>query len=270
MAIKLGVILGKMEALGQTYRGMVKDFRDFFKNQQGQFQGVRATYEPRQGTVDQPGKRRNQKVVTTVEEKLDWFEERASEFLNYILSVEATNASGLVKVPLEVDGVNFGSFSAVELMRLRGIIESGDLDEMYKNIPVRSDSEIWNETEEEMYKGRKVFESPKLIGVDKSLTKTEKILEDPNLSKMSDTSRYVPQKTTVDTVLELGDYTIMKFTGEASHRERAETLLRKSKMLNALSVAIKLANDTEMVQTEFDGKKFFGYLHRGEGIPAKN
>jgi hypothetical protein len=263
MGLKLNIILGKVEALGQTYRGMVKDFRDFFKGQQGQFQGIRQTFEPRQGTIDQPNKRRVLKVVTTVDEKFDWFEERATEYIKNILSVEATNASGLVKVPLVVDNVNLGTYSAIELMRMKGIFESGDLDEMYKTIPVRSDSEIWLPSTEEMYKDRNVLESPELKGVDKSIVKREKILEDPNLPKMTDTSRYTPMKTVVDDVLELGDYTIKKFSGEASHRERAEILLRKTKLLNAISVAIKQANDTEMVETAFDGKKFFDYLHRG-------
>jgi hypothetical protein len=72
---------------------------------------------------------------------------------------------------------------------------------------------------------------------------------------------YTPQIAYKNTVVVLGDYTQQKFTGEWSHRERAELLRRRSKLLQAVVEALKIANEKEAITSNVTGKKIFEYLH---------
>lgn len=263
MNIKLSVLLAKTDHLTNQFRGNIRDYLSFFKDKQGAFRGERKTYEPKPGTVDSPGKRGNKLVQTTVDEKLNYLVETNSEYIDALFSQEATNAAGQARARLVVEGKDMGEYSSLELLRLKSILENGELEQMYNNIPVRSDDEEWTLTAEEMYSDRVIMEGKKLTGVEKSVTKESYILPDPNVSSLKDASSYKAVVATKDTVIELGDYSFQKFTGEWSHRQRAELLRRRSKLLNAVIEALKTANDVEAVPSQMTAAKLFGYLHRG-------
>lgn len=263
MKTKLNVLLAKTDHLGASFRKMTEDYVKFFKSKQGEFKGEKKTYNPKEGTIDVPSYRKNELVVTTVDEKLLWAEEASAEYIDALFSQEATNASGSAKAELIVDGVSFGNLSSLELLRLKTIIETGTFDEMYKSIPVRNDDEIWKASVAEMYVGRSIFESELQVGENKSTTKEQYILSDPNIQFVKD-GKYTPQVATKDTIIVLGDYTYQKFTGEWSHRQRAELLKRKTKLLTAIIEALKKSNEVEAVPSEITAKKLFGYLHTGK------
>jgi hypothetical protein len=262
--IKMNVLLAKTDQLAGSYKKGIEEYNKFFKDKQGSFKGERKTYTPAEGKIDVPSERKNDTVVTTVDEKLSYLVDSSSEFINALFAQEATNASGLVKAELVVDGISFGTFSSLELLRLKGLIEAGDLVNMYSNIPVRSDAEIWKETTDEQYQGRKIYESPLQSGTKKTTTKEQYILQDPNISKLGNTASYTPMVSTRDTIEDLGDYTYQKFSGEYSHRERAEILKRRTKLLTAVITAIKEANDVEAISSEMTSDKLFSYLHTGK------
>ncbi len=265
MSLKLNVLLAKTEHAAAIFKKMVAEYTNFFKKEQGQFRGAKRTYEARPGVVDDPSMRGITKVVTTVKEKLVWFEENAAEFINHTFSVEATNASGKARAKLVVvDGgstYDFGELSSLELLRLKSFLESSDLEPMYAAIPVRSDAEIWAATQDSEYAGRDIFESPLQKGIKKSIFKEAYILQDPNIKELRDAAKYVPQVAQKDSVLELGDYTAQLFSGESTHRDRAEILQRRSKFLAAVIEALKIANEAEVVTSSLTAEKIFSYLH---------
>jgi len=263
MSKKLNVVLAVTDSQASSYKQNVKDYLKFFKDKQGQFKGEKKTYTPADGMIDVPSERGIVKVVTTVDEKLEYLEDTHKEYIDNLFALEATNASGGVRAPLIVDGVKFGDFSSLELLRLKNLLENGELDAMYQSIPVRSDSEVWNKTSNEDYSGRDIYESPMVSGEKKSTTKESYILSDPNVALLKNTDSYKPQIASKDTIITLGSYTRQLFSGEWSHRERAEVLKRKSKLLNAVIEAIKVANDTEVVESEMTANKLFTYLHKG-------
>lgn len=264
LALKLNVLLGKTEHSASQYKKLISDYLVFFKSKQGEFKGIKKTYTQREGTVDEPQMRGTIKVVTTVGDKLKWLEENAAEYIDGLFAVEHTNASGSAKATLIVGDINFGEMSTLELLRLKSLLESGDLEKMYAELPVRSDAEEWDRTEEEMYAGRDIWEQPKLSGVKKSIMKEAYILKDPNAEFIKDSGRYTPQVQTKDTILELGDYTIQHFSGETTHLERATILKRRSLLLSGVIEALKKANDVETVPSTFTAAKLFGYIHRGK------
>lgn len=262
--VKQNVLLAKLEQGAGIFRAMLRDYALFFKKNASDFRGVKNTYTPKPDTVDLPNERAYTPVVTTVDEKVKYLETSSKEYINDMFTCEATNASGAARADLIVDGKVIANLSSLELLKLKSFLENPQLMEMYNAIPVRSNAEIWDATKAEEYTGRAIFESPILEGLKKSITKEQYILEDPNLSKMKDASSYKPQIAVKDTVMELGDYTMQKFTGEWSTRQRAEVLSRRNKLVTAVVTALKVANEAEVVTSEMTADKLFGYLHEGK------
>ncbi|NDV94428.1 hypothetical protein D0T84_05770 [Dysgonomonas sp. 521] len=260
----LPTLLAKVDTTSTRFRAAIQDYLKFFKDSQGSFKGIKKTYAPRPDTIDEPSERQNKIVVTTVKEKLDWFVENNTEYLQDILNIEATNATGTAKAELKVGDKSFGELSSLELLRLKGFLESADFEKMYANLPVRSDSEIWTKSENEMYINREIYETPLQSGIKKSTEKVSYILEDPNLSNLKSADAYKPQVAVKTIPIELGDYTIQNFSGETSQRERAEILRRRSELLTAVVIALKEANNVEIVESKFSAKGFFEYLHTGK------
>lgn len=264
--LKLNKLLALVEASTPMFRKLIAEYKSFFEKKQGDFQGIRKEYFPKDGMADLPSERQFKKIVTTVEEKLQYFENNSAEHLNNIMNVEATNASGVAKVELKVGEFSFGKLSTLELMKLKSILEKEGLELMYAVMPVRSDAEIWEPAEDELYVGRDVYETARLSGVKRSVAKAEYILEDPNIVKMIerggiDVSRYTPVKSVKDTVVDLGDYTLQHFSGETTQRYRASVLAKRSELKRAIDGALKEANDVAVVRSEFDARRLFAYLH---------
>jgi len=242
---------------------MISDYSKFFAKSQGAFKGEKRTYQEKEGTLPDPSKIGVTLVVTTVNEKLDYFIESSEKFVDALMTQEKTNATGLAKAELIVEGDVWGEFTSLELLRLKSLLESsdlGNLSQMLQYIPVRSDSEVWKKSENENYKDRAVFETGLHSGVAKTTIKKHYILEDPNLRGKDFPPNYQAAIATKDDILELGDYTKQNFSGEWSHRERATCLRRKEILLTSITEALKVANDVEAVESELTAKKIFGYL----------
>jgi hypothetical protein len=262
--LKLNVLLALTDNLRATYKGMVVDYSKFFSKSQGAFRGEKKTYEPRQGTVDDPSKRALTPVATTVGEKFDYFIDSVSEFVDALFSQERTNATGLAEAELIVDGISWGKLTSLELLRLKSILESadlGNLENMLSNIPVRSDSEVWNKSKED---DRALFETDILKGVNKTTIKEPMIVKDPNLDGKDVPVGYQPPVVYRDEILELGDYTHQKFSGEWSQRERALSLKRRTILLTAIVKALKEANDVPATESTLTADRIFGYLFFGK------
>jgi hypothetical protein len=264
MKLKLNVLLAITDALRVKFKNMVADHTKFYGKAQGSFKGTKATYVAKEGMLDDPSKKAFVRVVTTVDEKLAYFIKESGEFINALFSQEKTNASGVATAELVVDGKSWGAYTSLELLRLKSLIESGELgsiEGMLALIPVRSDAEVWNKSTNPEYTGREIWESPMLSGVSKTSVKEEYILADPNISKVS--GAYTP-KTSLKTITqEVGDYTVQEFSGEWSHRERAGALKRRSDLLIAVTKALKESNECEVVESNLTAERIFGYILKG-------
>ena len=264
MKLKLNVLLAITDALRVKFKNMTADHTKFYGKAQGSFKGAKATYVAREGCLDDASKRSFVRVVSTVDEKLAYYIKESNEFINALFSQEKTNASGVATAELIVGDVSWGSYTSLELLRLKSLIESaelGSLESMLTSIPVRSDAEIWNKSSNNEYTGREIWESPLLSGTSKTSIKEEYILADPNLGKVTGT--YTP-KTSLKTITqEVGDYTVQEFSGEWSHRERAGALKRRSDLLIAVTKALKESNECEIVESTLTAERIFGYILKG-------
>lgn len=260
--IKLNVLLAKTDHLAASFRESIKDYVGFFDRSQGAFKGEKKTYAPKVGTIDNPKERSLKLVVTTVDSKLEWFEQSSRDYVDALFSVEKTNASGTAKAELMVDGKSWGELTSLELLRLKSFLENADLKKMYEIIPVRTEDEIWAPATDENFVGPGVVETAMIKSVVKTTRKDPYILQDPNLANI-DGAKYTPQTVLMDVILELGDSTYQKFSGEWTHRQRAQLLRRHHVLLTAVVEALKKSNEADSVKSDLTSEKIFNYLHRG-------
>lgn len=255
--MKLFTILAKTELLTISFKNMKKDYIQFFKSKQGAFKGLKKTYVASEGALDEPSRREFRPVVTTVAEKLKYFEENTEEYINNLFSLEKTNSSGIANAELVVDGVSWGVFTSLELMRLKSLIEDQDFKNMYANLPVRDETKIWTKSDE--------LDNVWIDEIQKyQNTTTEKeqyILNDPNLGKI-DGAKYSPQVAVKETKKVLGEGTTQNFSGEISHVERARIHAKISKLQVIVSDALKRANDCESLPSDMTARKLFDFLHK--------
>lgn len=257
--MKLNQTLAKTQHLAASFKAMIRDYMGFFRNHQGAFKGITKTYTPKEGTVDEPTKRSIILVQTTVTEKLEWFKKSAREYINSLFAQEATNASGTVSTELIVDGKNWGKVSSLELLRLKSILENGDLVSMIENIPVRSDAVIWEPNTADVYLGREIVQTPIDTYTAKTTIKESYVLEDPNIVNIGG-AKYTPQLGQKNTTVELGEGTQQDFSGEWTQRVKAETLAKRTKLLNAVIEALEKCNEAEIVESNITSEKLFGFI----------
>lgn len=264
---KLNVLLAVTDQLRVGYKNMINDYNKFFTKSQGAFLGSKNTYTAKEGTIDDPKKRGFIPIATTVDEKIEYFVDTSKKFVDSLFSQEKTNASGNAVAELFVDGKSWGVLTSLELLRLRSLLESkdlGTLNTLIMNIPVRSDSEVWNITKNEEFKGRTIYETAEVSGVSKTTVKEPKVLLDPNLKGKELPVNYVPAAVQIDITMELGDYTSQRFSGEWSQRQRANALKRKNDIVIGVTEALKVANEIEAVNSKLTAKRIFGYIFYNE------
>jgi hypothetical protein len=242
---KLNVLLALREKLQKRYSQMVGDYTGFFKNKQSAFQGKHGTYDAQPGYSIDTQRVFNERVITTVDEKFNWWLKEALDYINTTLTIEASNGQGAPKAPIVFEGKSYGPFPATVLLRLKGIIEDSKLNDMFKVVPVRTETVIWNNSKDADYAERGIKETELKTYEDKTTESHEEILKDPNINPENIPSNYRAQTTTIKATVKKGEYTTQFFTGEWTHEQRAKLLQRRSALLDALTVALQEVNDTE-------------------------
>lgn len=258
--MKLNVLLAKTDYLASIFAKMMAEYQHYFTNKGADFKGEKKTFDPAPGMVDEPSKRGNKLVVTTVDEKLTWLKNTSAEYIDALFAQEATNASGKAVAELKVGTVSWGMLTSLELLRLKNILENGTLEQMYTAIPTRRDDEEWEATESEQYRGRGIFESRKLENEEKTTVIENFILPDPNVGKAANYNP-PPQLGKKNTVVPVGTSTHQRFSGEWTARQKAELLKRRSTLLVAVIEALKVANEVEAERSSLTAEKIFSYLH---------
>lgn len=258
--IKMNALLAKVDNAASVFKKQVQEYLKFFDNKQGAFLGERQTYDPKEGVVDDPSKRKHLQVTTTVREKLDYFKAQAADYFDNLMNVEKSNASGVIKANLIVDDEDWGEFTSLELLRLKGFLEAQGFVGMLNTLPVRSDSVSWALSSDPDHQGRDIFQTPLVETTVRTTEKEQYILDDPNLARLKDASSYKPQIAVRTTVIELGEHTRQMYSGEITHVQRAKALERRSKLYQAVIVALKEANENFPVESTLKYERVHGYI----------
>lgn len=251
---KLAVALGLREKTEKDFKNMVDDMHGKFKNKQGLFTGQRNTFVNMEGHPDQPEKRGFVNVSSTVAEQLNWFKEHAADYLKTTLSIEKTNAEGIT-AELVVDGKSWGKYSTLELLRLKGILDS-KMKAMVQELPIRPETILWNKTSDPTFSGREVYETSIEKGRTKTTIKRTVVVDDPHIK---DAPNRPPVTQSIDTPTETGEYTVQHFSGAITNKERAEMEVRYNNLYKAVVAALEDANAAELKESEL-GDKVLEYL----------
>lgn len=263
--MKQNVLLAKTEHTRAQYSELLKGFLHAFTKGQGLFLGVRMNYTPENGFLDEPSKKGFRKVQNTVPEYLDTFVKTCGDHVTNLFNIEATNAAGNVKAPLIVQGKTLGEFSAMELLRLKSLLDEPALVSMYQALPVRSDTSNWVDVEDKEYNDAKYIYMSQVFTISHPTTLKESyVLKDPNIDFLKTTDRYTPSVATRDTRLNMGTQEVQNFSGEITHREKAAVLNRLTLLKVAVKEALVKANEAAVVPSQMTAEKIFSFLHRGE------
>jgi hypothetical protein len=252
---KLSTFLGLRDRVETSFKNMLTDMSNKFSKNQGLFQGEKKTYTPIEDYADDPSKRGYTAVASTVPEQLNYMKENTLDFFDVVFSIEKTNAKGLVESELIVDGVSWGTYTSLELLRLKTTLDNQLFKAVYNNVPTRSLTEHWTPTEDENYSGRAVFETPEDKGFSKTTLKTQYILLDPHPGK-----ERAPQVATQDKQVNVGSYTSQKFSGAISTAQKAQMIKKCDSLYKAVITALENANDVEIQKSDL-GSKVFEYIH---------
>ena len=112
---KMNAMLAVVEQSASQCTKNLKELATCFKRGTGDFLGVKKTYTAREGYADDPSKRGYKRAVYTVDEKIEALQKELLAHLTDLFSIERTNSIGAAKVPLVVEGHDFGELTAIEL-----------------------------------------------------------------------------------------------------------------------------------------------------------
>lgn len=247
----IGALLAVTDQETGPMKAMIDNYSKYFSNNQGDFRGLKKTYEPKEGTIDEPKNRAYKEVVTTVDEKLTYFIDQVAMPLHRKLSLEATNASGTARAELVVGDKAYGVYSTMELLGMKTFFSNPKLQDMIKNIPVRPDDRTFSKSPD--YGDRAVVMTPTSTYTNTTTEKTSRIMADPNVAAAiaaGKTINYSPQVETINTPVVLGEGQMTEYSGEWSHTQRAHCLNRLAEINKAIVAALAVANQTEIVATE--------------------
>ena len=259
--MKLNQLLALTEQGNTRLREGIKALLGYFKSNQGDFSGERRTYTPKEGFEDDPTKRGFRRVVTTVDEKFDYFIKNYMKYYQNQLDQEKTNALGSATANLTIGEFVWENLTSLELLRLKNIFFSPELRQMIERIPTRSDAEEWRR--EDGDNNRNIYQTPISEFVERTTLKSTKVLVDPNIERAISAGKdinYTPQTTTTSEIVVKGEGTFTKFSGHWTQEKRALSLKMLDEIKDAITDALQRANDTEVQKSECQVSALFEIL----------
>lgn len=256
MAKKQAVLLGLRDKLEKDFKSMVADMYAKFKNNQGIFSGHRNTYEAFAGFADDDTKRSFKNVESTVADQLNWFKKYTADYFKTVLSIEKTNAQN-VQAELKVDGVSWGKYTTLELLRLKGIID-GQMNAMIHEMPVRSDKYLWHKSEQAEFASRGIWETDITSSNAATTRKDTIIIKDPHIDVAPNRA---PMTKEVSERVDIGKETKQLFSGAITELERAEYVVRLNAVRLGIIEALEAANGVDASESDL-GDKFLDHLFK--------
>lgn len=252
---KLSVALGLREKVEKDNQSMMNDMAQKFKNNQGIFQGIRNNFVALEGHPDMPENRKFQRVSSTVREQLQWLKTHSKDFMDTVLSIEKTNATG-IRADLVVAGNSWGPYSTLELLRLKGVVDK--FKNLIQTLPIRPEHEKWSKTTDTMYEGRDIYQTDEDKGQTKTTLKRIEIVNDPHI--LTSPNR-PPVTQQIDTPVNTGNYTKQLFSGAITNKERAEMEVACNDLHKGIIAALEEANSAALQESDL-GDKVLDFLFK--------
>lgn len=257
--MKLGALLASTQMSREQLSNAIDNYSKYFSKSQSDFRGERKTYQTIGDNPMPAGAAGFTNIVTTAEEKWEYFSKLMAEHGEKILSVESTNALSGKKVPIVIDGEDFGELTSPEILRWMGML-SHKLIEMTQTVPVRADNEGWYLSKDEAFKGRKVYELAMMNHTVTTQFKEDYHPVNPNVEHLKPGVQYNPTPSQRITQVKVGESTFQRFSGESSHHERVEMKNKILRSLEVFAIALEEANNVEVIPTGLKVQKFCNFI----------
>jgi len=219
-----------------------------FKDRTSHFDGRIKTYKPFKddGETLPP---ESQEIVTTVDEKLDYAWGAITDGINLTLQKEETNASGLAKARLEVDGTDFGEFSATSLLALETKLKK--IREMYLAIPTLDPSHRWDPDHTADREG--VFLTPAETAI--------RSTQVPTPITLSEGDEHHPPQVQIHNInVQQGAFTTVLRSARLSPAQKAKYLKKVDMLITGVKMARAKANQAEVVDVGNIGQDILSFI----------
>lgn len=245
--LALHALIAYEQDLAQQSKAILDEAANTFLKKQDHFDGIQKSYSPfTEGGEQIPTE--TKEVVTTVEEKLAYTHKAVIKAINATLSKEETNASGVAKAALIVDGVNFGEFSATSFISLeRSLTRIRDL---YKDIPTLDPTKTWTKKDST---GKVLYETEPEVKFRTNKKQTPLVL-------YAATDKHPAQVQIITTDEQVGKYDTVYRSGRLTPLEKSKLLEKIDNLIVAVKKAREKANQADVVSVEVGGK-IFDYIH---------
>lgn len=243
---KLHQLVAVEQDLVQQSRAILDETITTFTKKAEHFDGLQKIYTP----YEEDGEKlptSEKEVVTTIKEKLDYTSKSLIKAIDATLSKEETNSSGQAKAVLEVDGINFGEYSATSYIALERYLER--LREVYKNIPTIDTTHKW--TVEEMT-GRKLYTTEE--------TTYRSVKKQKAITLAAPTDKHPAQVQLITEEVPAGEYKTTYFSGKITPLAKSNYLEKIDNLILAVKQAREKANQAEVNNIKI-GEQLFKYIN---------
>ena len=249
MSGKLHQLLASESDRRRTANAILEESIDTFKGRSSHFEGLQRDYAKKDDDgIDLPTERK--RLVTTVNQRLQYTVKSWKTWLDVVLQKEETNAAGAARARIMIDDNDFGEFSATSLLAIEKNLTR--FIEMLREVPTLDPSHEWelDASETDIYKSKFPEVTTKTQKKVKPITKYEATKEHPAQTEM------ISYDTTV------GTWTAVRSSGKVTPAEKALMLGRAEELLIATKKARAKANDCGVVPVKSDN--LFNYIIKGK------
>ena len=239
----------------QTVQVMIGEATQTFTGRSQHFEGSLKTYE---AAVDGGFEYDEEEshLVTSVKEKLDYFNPYAIKILDIIYQKESANCGASADIIIKSDS-DEADIVLAEQVPVQALVQYENLLEqingVYRSIPTNDPKNKWAEDAD---KGEGYWKSPEV-----KRRKTKKVIKH---SVIIQPTEHHPGQHVTDTVDEVeGFWKETKFSGKFSPSQKSELLGRMGMLISAVKKARARAN-TQVVENKKISGRLFKFLETGE------
>lgn len=233
----------------RTANAILEESIDTFKTRTQHFEGLQRDYSKKDDDgIDYPTERK--RLVTTVNERLQFTVKSWKNWLDVVLQKEETNAAGAARAIIMIGDKEFGEFSATSLLAIQKNLTR--FIEMLREIPTLDPSHEWelDASETDIYKSKFPEVTSKTQKKIKPIVKYEATKEHPAQVDM----------VTYDTTI--GIWNATRLSGKITPAEKSLILERAEELLISTKKARAKANECGVVPVKSD--ILFNYIIKGK------
>jgi hypothetical protein len=245
MNMKLYSLLAIATEKKKDFASMLAEIQNLFISKKHKFEGKDKIYTPYDPESLDIAENEVVRVVTTVKNKLEYFEQFAIDAIDLAITIEEGNAS--TSADLWIEGISFGQYSPTSLLQLEKYINK--LIALYEDIPTLDNSKEWypDDATGEGYHKTDPLTQYRGIKVDKAFISVPE-------------GKFPAQAERIKVTEQVGTYETVFRSGAVTSSAKARMLSRLNKVRDGVIEARCKANDIQVNESNI-AKLIFDYVN---------